>query len=249
MALVAGLVLPAISSARSLSISDGIKVEGNSGAPRLTFAIKLSKASTKDVTVRVRTKDGTATSPADYAAKADTLKFKPGNLKKKIHVPLVADATPELNETFDARLYKATGANINHSHGTGTIIDDDTSVETEPNDTTAQANVYLTGTPLYSGSIDPLADTDFYSVTLGAPGTITAETFDHGASRCADLTDTQLTLFAPDGTTQLATNDDGGDGLCSKLTKPGLAAGTYYVEVASAVGTDSFEYALNISAS
>jgi hypothetical protein len=241
------LAVPAASSARSLSINDGFAVETDAAGGRLTFAIKLSKASTKDVTVRVRTKDGSATSPDDYASKADTLKFKPGDVKKKIHINITGDDVAETNETFTARLYNAKAANVGRSRGTGTIVEDDTTGEAEVNNSPGTANIYSFVNPLYAGAIDPLGDVDYYSFTLGAGGNVSIQTFDHGASRCADLTDTQLTLYASDGTTQLGTNDDGGDGLCSLISNKPLTVGTYYVKVESAVGTDIFEYALGIA--
>ncbi len=116
--------------------------------------------------------------------------------------------------------------------------------EVEPNNTAATANAY-TGPPWFAG-INPAGDVDYVSIQVPGPSsTLIAEVTDIGNGDCANfIIDSQLTLYAPDGTTQLKFNDNGA---CSSMTATGLAAGTYYVAVASsqaAQPTGTFFYGL-----
>ncbi|MCC6996825.1 MAG: DUF4215 domain-containing protein [Deltaproteobacteria bacterium] len=112
--------------------------------------------------------------------------------------------------------------------------------ELEPND------AFGTATPLVSinnqahGSISPGSDGDYYSFVLAAGGDIRIETFDGtGAPNCTSA-DTEIELYAPNGTTVLASDDDDGVGNCSLIDPAGafpdpgaagLVAGTYFVKV------------------
>jgi hypothetical protein len=103
--------------------------------------------------------------------------------------------------------------------------------ETEPNDTTATADVFLLG---HLGYI-PTGDNDFISVTLAVTGNLTVTTTDVFAGDCANsLIDTEVELLDTDGTTQLQFNDDideaNGD-YCSSVSAATLPAGTYLVRV------------------
>ncbi len=73
---------------------------------------------------------------------------------------------------------------------------------------------------------------DWFAYTHGG-GAFSAETTTPDA--CADnaTSDTTLTLYAADGTTQVASNDDGGAGRCSLIQLADLAAGDYFVVVGS----------------
>lgn len=111
--------------------------------------------------------------------------------------------------------------------------------EVEPNDGFGTATP-LQGSPgRAAGAIDPIGDQDWYSVTVPAGVSITLETFDGSGITCEPSSnhDTFLQLFAPDGSTPLAADDDDGPNTCSRIapnTDPGaseLAAGTYYVRV------------------
>ena len=119
--------------------------------------------------------------------------------------------------------------------------------EVEPNNTPATAQVLSGGTAM--GSVSPADDVDYYRITVPANGNVRAETSD-GAGDCNF--DTIVTLFAPDGTTQVATNDDGGAGLCSLLDPTAnpdltnLGAGDYYLAV-EAVGTATGAYTLTVA--
>ncbi|MFO0757583.1 MAG: DVUA0089 family protein [Byssovorax sp.] len=116
--------------------------------------------------------------------------------------------------------------------------------EVEPNNTAPTANTITlaAGVGQIKGGIKPLADTDYFKFTLGATSDVTIQTYDGtGADTCAGAGDhdTVITLYGPDGTTQLANNDEGGAGItpCSKIDPSGqagarqLPAGDYFVKV------------------
>ena len=58
-------------------------------------------------------------------------------------------------------------------------------------------------------------------------------------------------MFDSTGVVSLGTDDDGGAGYCSLLTKTGLAAGTYYIKVNASSYADStneqFQYGLTVT--
>ena len=110
----------------SLTINDISVTEGNLGTTNATFTVTLSQSSTQAVTVRYATQDGTATSPADYAAVANqTLTFSPGEVSKPLTIQVAAETIHELNENFFVNLSNAIGATIGDTQGIATILNDD----------------------------------------------------------------------------------------------------------------------------
>ena len=111
----------------SLSISSPTVLEGDSGSASLRYAVTLSAASGRRVTVRYADAGtGTATSGTDYAALAPgTLTFAAGETGKTISVSVTGDTGDEPNETVVVRLSGASGAAVATASGTGTITDDD----------------------------------------------------------------------------------------------------------------------------
>jgi cysteine-rich repeat protein len=114
--------------------------------------------------------------------------------------------------------------------------------ETEPNDTSAQANGPFSYDVLVHGAVKPGADPDWFAIQLTGTADLTLETFDpSGPGSCANI-DTVITFYGTDGTTVLATDDDAGINSCSKLTSlkdqalRHLPAGTYFVKVAAYAG-------------
>ncbi|MDA0834523.1 MAG: pre-peptidase C-terminal domain-containing protein [Planctomycetota bacterium] len=63
-----------------------------------------------------------------------------------------------------------------------------------------------------------------------------------------NLADTVLTLFDTDGTTVIATNDDGGIGLASRITWQPTVNGTYFLKVAAYGSNQVGTYQLKVSA-
>jgi cysteine-rich repeat protein len=109
--------------------------------------------------------------------------------------------------------------------------------ELEPNNSSAAANA---GDPVVRihARIDPAGDKDYFRIKLSQTGGIRVETFDNATTlgTCASI-DTIINLYAANGTTEIATDDDGGPGNCSKIdpaTQTGAAnlpAGDYYLSV------------------
>src|SRR5437764_13451576 len=81
--------------------------------------------------------------------------------------------------------------------------------EAEPNNTSATATplTLVSGCQAASGAISPIGDVDYYSFTASAGSKVWAEV-DTGPSTTSG--DSVLTLFGPDGTTVLETDDDDG---------------------------------------
>jgi cysteine-rich repeat protein len=104
--------------------------------------------------------------------------------------------------------------------------------EIEPNDAYGAATAITTGA---SGAIT-VGDHDYYAITLMVPANVRIETFDGSGGACAGI-DTYITLYGPDGTSTVLSDDDDGLNACSLLEPVGdtslrnLAAGTYYLMV------------------
>ncbi len=93
----------------------------------LDFAVTLSRAAARDVSVDYATEDGTAAAGADYTATSGTLTFAVGETAKKVSVPLLDDAIDEGKETFKLKLSNPRGAFLRgiHREAKGVIRNDD----------------------------------------------------------------------------------------------------------------------------
>lgn len=122
------------------------------------------------------------------------------------------------------------------------------STETESNDDAATADDYVR--PFF-GQILPAGDQDVVAFTLTEPSsTLTAESQSFDDRACElELMDTVIDILATDGTTVLASDDDGGTGRCSLAVKSGLSPGTYYVRISAAPGSTptTFPYQLTVT--
>lgn len=105
--------------------------------------------------------------------------------------------------------------------------------EVEPNNTPMMPQAAVTASTVFQAAITPGTDVDCFGVTVPANASLFLMTSD-GHDGCPAMADTLLTLYTAAGA-QLASNDDGGPGLCSLLdgVRAGpahrLAAGTYVV--------------------
>ena len=79
--------------------------EPPAGTRTATFTVTLAPTAAGIVTVQYATANGTATSPGDYAAAANTLTFPPGGATQTIPVTINADAVKENPETFTVTLW------------------------------------------------------------------------------------------------------------------------------------------------
>ena len=89
------------------------------------FAVGLSPASGKTVTVNYATANGTATAGADYVAATGQLTFAPGVVSQSITVAVLGDMLVEPAETFTVGLSSPVNATIAIGSATGSITDDD----------------------------------------------------------------------------------------------------------------------------
>ncbi len=133
-------------------------------------------------------------------------------------------------------------------------------METEPNNTAATANpsgAALNMTTTINGDIDPVADQDWFALTVPQGATVVAATYPTfgDPTSCDQVHDTRIWLVDSTGT-ELAFNDDdeARDGFCSTIDGAGadtgaanLAAGTYYIRVQDYDDTGTFQsYFLDI---
>lgn len=115
----------------TVTISDAIVAEGNSGTKSITFVLKLSAPSGQNVTVNYITGDGTATaSGGDFVARAGSVTFGPGSTTQTITITVNGDALEEENETFLLNLLGVTNGILVDTQAVGTIVDDDGTVGT-----------------------------------------------------------------------------------------------------------------------
>src|SRR4051812_10777356 len=89
---------------------------------RMVFTVKLSGRSSKRITVRYATSDGSAAAGTGYSATRGTLAFKPGQRVGRIQVPLIKSSTPADASTFYLTLSHATNARITGAPGQGKIL-------------------------------------------------------------------------------------------------------------------------------
>lgn len=109
----------------NVSIDDTQIAEPEDGMASLTFAVHLSAASSRTVTVHYSTVNGTAVSGLDYQSSEESVVFAPGETQKTIALPVFGDVLAESDETFVVKLGSALNATILDDSGTATIIDND----------------------------------------------------------------------------------------------------------------------------
>ena len=89
------------------------------------FAVRLSEASDRLVTITYETVDGTAVAGSDYTSTAGMLRFEAGETLKAIVVPTIEDSMAEETERFTVELSDPSEAAVADRTATGTIDDDD----------------------------------------------------------------------------------------------------------------------------
>ena len=83
-------------------------VEEDAGAV-LAFAVTLSRAASRALTVDYATSDGSAQAGVDYTAASGTLTFQAGESSKTVEVGVLDDAHDEGEETLTLMLSGASG--------------------------------------------------------------------------------------------------------------------------------------------
>ena len=107
-----------------LSVADAPDVKEASGAT-VTFAVNLSPAADRAVTVDYATADGSAKAGDDYRAVSGTLTFAVGETSKTVDVTVIDDILDEGRETFLLKLSNARGAHIEDGEATAAIVNSD----------------------------------------------------------------------------------------------------------------------------
>ena len=104
----------------ALRVADAEGREGSN--PEILFSVTLAPTSTEEVTVSYATQPGTATAGADYTHTSGSLTFAPGEWRKTVDVRIADDEVEDSGETFELRLFNASGADIADNLATGTIL-------------------------------------------------------------------------------------------------------------------------------
>jgi peptidoglycan/xylan/chitin deacetylase (PgdA/CDA1 family) len=107
-------------------IRDAAGREGGSGTSgRLRFTIRMDRPTSRAVSVRVRTADGSATRGLDYRGVDRRVDFPTGTVSRTISVRIRDDRTDEPAERLQVRLDRPRGMTLGRRTATGTIRDDD----------------------------------------------------------------------------------------------------------------------------
>jgi hypothetical protein len=109
----------------TVSVSDVVRAEGDSGTRTMSFKLELSAASGKQVKVTFETSNGSAVAPSDYTAKTVTVTFAPGQTVRWIPVVINGDTVVEPNQTFFVTLHNPVNATIGDGSASGQITTDD----------------------------------------------------------------------------------------------------------------------------
>jgi len=125
----------------TLSIADISVVEGNSGATKAIFTVRLSQAAAVPVTYSIATGNATATAGSDFTARSLVGETIPaGSLSRMFVVDVTGDTGVEANESFTASLTTATGATILDGEATAIVRNDDGPTLSIADATTTEGN-------------------------------------------------------------------------------------------------------------
>ncbi len=122
--------LTAAPTVPTLTISDASVMEGNAGSASAVFTVTLSGVPTLPVSFAFNTAADTATTGQDFTATSGTFTFPAGttSLTTTISVPVVGDLIAEAAEQFTLKLSNAQSVYLLGDTGTGTILNDDTTL-------------------------------------------------------------------------------------------------------------------------
>lgn len=94
-------------------------------AEAMRFAVQLSRANDRTVTLRYATRDDTAKAGIDYSATEGELGFAPGETEKIVQVPLLGNDCADLERSLSLTLSEPREAVVQTASATGVIVDDD----------------------------------------------------------------------------------------------------------------------------
>jgi hypothetical protein len=111
----------------TVSVSDLVRREFNSGTTNLTITATIDRVSAKPVTFDYATVDGSATAGSDYTATSGSLSFTGGGTTRTFVVSIFGDPNVEPDETFSIKLSNPQNVTFARSSATVTIVSDDSS--------------------------------------------------------------------------------------------------------------------------
>jgi len=158
-----------------IRVSDAVASEKDG---YIEFVVRLSEASTSQVSVSFNTSEGTAHSNDellnDFEAYSGTLIFAPGTTSQTVRVPLIDDTSAEGLETFQLTFSKAVNASLTATYASGIIADNDTVATTLHKGNLTVRDVIVdesAGTASFLVLLDKTASNDFsvaYSTVDGS---------------------------------------------------------------------------------
>jgi CSLREA domain-containing protein len=176
----------------TISISDTMTTEGDSGTADAAFTVTLSFASSTTATVNYTTTNGTATAGSDYVASSGLLTFTPGTMLRAITISVSGDTTDEYTETFLVNLDSPINAAIADGQGQGAIVDDD-----------PEPSLSIGDSMVVEGDAGTVDATFVVSLSVASGKTVTVNyaTADNTAVAGSDYITTSGTLTFTPGTT------------------------------------------------
>ncbi len=187
----------------TLSVSDAVVTEGNSGTSNAIFTVSLSAVSDRTVNVNFAAADGTAVAGSDFVFTNGLLTFAPGTTNQTITVRVNGDLLNEANETLFVNLSNPTNATLADGQGLGTILNDDAVPALSINDVTVTEGNSGTTNAVFTVSL---------SAVSGQTVTVNFATADGAAVAASDYVSTNgLLTFAAGATNQTVTVRVNGD--------------------------------------
>lgn len=120
LGLIPAVILFSVSvaQAQSVSINDPAAVsEGND----VVFSVRLSRATSRTVTMNFASSDDTAIAGVDYVQASGSLSFNAGQIEKQIRIRTLVTSANRDGIRFNVRLSSVRNATISDSRGIGTI--------------------------------------------------------------------------------------------------------------------------------
>ncbi len=109
----------------SISISNAVVVEGDTGTTNAAFLVRLSAASGLPVSVSWNTTNDTAIEGLDYLPGNGRLVFPPGETNVWVNVAVLGNALLQSNRAFYLNLGYPFNGSLERMRAVGTILDDD----------------------------------------------------------------------------------------------------------------------------
>ena len=151
----------------SISI-ESIQVEEGNTTNYLEVMLTLTNSVDYDLSVDVRTIDGTAIKGKDYTDLYEVIIFSAGQEQLSINIEILGDGIPEDNEIFSIRLENPLNVIIDNSTATVTIINDDEHNFSIPETGYSTPEIYAGMTLVWSDEFDgPSINSNNWTFEIG----------------------------------------------------------------------------------